>query len=76
MKKDNQKNEQVVYGVVKVSNKGQIIIPVELRKELNIQQGEQLVVTKNRSGDGIELLKMKVLDDILLSSRSYKEKRK
>ena len=60
-----EKGEQIVYGVAKVSNKGQIIIPVDLRNELAIKQGDQLVVTKARDGEGILLLKLEVLDEIL-----------
>ena len=36
--------ESKVYGFVTVDNKGQIIIPSELRKALNIKTGDQLVI--------------------------------
>ena len=71
VKAKSEKHEQIVYGVVKVSPKGQIIIPVELRNELNISAGEQLVVTKSADGEGIVLLKMKVLNDLLKGTRYY-----
>ncbi len=71
MKETNQSSNQIVYGVVKVSNKGQIIIPVDLRNELDIKQGDQLVVTKSKDGEGILLLKMKVLDEMIASSMYY-----
>lgn len=32
------------YGAISVGAKGQIVIPSELRKELNIKAGEQLMV--------------------------------
>ncbi len=32
------------YGAVSVGAKGQIVIPSELRKELNIKAGEQLMI--------------------------------
>lgn len=70
--KDKQKaGEQIVYGVVKISEKGQIIIPVELRKETGLKAGDQLVVTKSRDGEGILLLPIKVLDEMLASSKYY-----
>jgi AbrB family looped-hinge helix DNA binding protein len=62
-------DEKIVYGVVKVSPKGQIVIPVDLRTELGIKKGDQLVVAKSVDGDGIQLLKMKVLNRLLSSTR-------
>jgi AbrB family looped-hinge helix DNA binding protein len=32
------------YGAVSVGSKGQIVIPSELRRELNIKPGEQLMI--------------------------------
>jgi AbrB family looped-hinge helix DNA binding protein len=60
---------KIVYGVVKVSPKGQIVIPVDLRTELGIKQGDQLLVTKSSDGEGIQLLKMKVLNRMLSRTR-------
>jgi looped-hinge helix DNA binding domain, AbrB family len=62
-------DDKIVYGVVKVSPKGQIVIPVDLRTELGIKKGDQLVVTKSIDGDGIQLLKMKVLNRLLSRTR-------
>ena len=36
--------EGKVYGSVTVDDKGQIIIPSELRKALNIRTGDQLII--------------------------------
>ncbi len=33
--------QRIVYGVVTVSEKGQIAIPVDARRELNIKSGRQ-----------------------------------
>jgi AbrB family looped-hinge helix DNA binding protein len=60
---------KIVYGVVKVSPKGQIVIPADLRTELGIKQGDQLLVTKSTDGDGVQLLKMKVLNRLLSRTR-------
>jgi len=63
--------EQVIFGIVKVNTKGQVIIPADLREELNIKEGDQLVAAKNSKGDGILLLKVDVLNEMLLRSKSY-----
>ncbi len=63
--------EQVIFGIVKVNTKGQVIIPLELRNELNINEGDQLVATRNKEGNGVLLLKLEVLNELLLSSRAY-----
>ncbi len=65
------KSEQIVFGVSKVGPKGQIIIPVELRNELGIKPGDQLVVARSSEGDGVLLLKAQVLNDLLKNTRYY-----
>ena len=40
--------------IVSVGPKGRVVIPVELRRELGIQEGSELVAV--RDGDGIVLL--------------------
>ncbi|MCP4133089.1 MAG: AbrB/MazE/SpoVT family DNA-binding domain-containing protein [bacterium] len=61
-KKKNDK--QKFFGTVKVSDKGQIAIPVELRKALNIEKGDQLLVGKRGDGKGIVLLKMDIVEEL------------
>ncbi len=51
MKKGDRTGEKTLFGVVKVSSKGQIIIPVDLRNELGIKDGDQLYVMKNKHKD-------------------------
>lgn len=40
----NKMCQPVLYGVATVGPKGQIVIPVEARKQLNIRTGDRLVV--------------------------------
>lgn len=49
------------YGLITVTNKGQIAIPISLRRELKINQGDKLVVLKRVDGQGINLLKSDVI---------------
>ncbi|OHD63344.1 MAG: hypothetical protein A2176_00090 [Spirochaetes bacterium RBG_13_51_14] len=69
MKEKDNPEDKIVYGVVKVSPKGQIVIPVDLRSDLGIKTGDQLVVTRSKDGEGILVLKMKVLNRMLTSCR-------
>jgi len=51
MKKTDKTGGKTLFGIVKVSTKGQIIIPVDLRKDLGIKDGDQLYVLKNKNND-------------------------
>jgi AbrB family looped-hinge helix DNA binding protein len=44
-------------GYVKVSDKGQIVIPADLLRELKIQKGDQLFIAKRDDGLGFIALK-------------------
>lgn len=53
-----------IFGMVKVGDKGQIIIPVKARKIFDIRPGEDLIVLGDE-GQGIALIKEKGLLDLL-----------
>jgi len=53
------------YGWITVSEKGQIAIPADARKELNIKTGDKLLVLKRKNGSGLLLIKQKLLDKFL-----------
>jgi len=59
------KRKQKVHGLITVTDKGQIAIPVEVRKELEIEPGTKLLVVKRDDGKGINLIKTEVLDDFV-----------
>ncbi|MHA1262205.1 MAG: AbrB/MazE/SpoVT family DNA-binding domain-containing protein, partial [Candidatus Freyarchaeota archaeon] len=48
MSKGTCSKTRIMYGVVTVSDKGQIAIPVDLRKDLDIRQGDKLMVLKRK----------------------------
>ena len=56
---------RIVYGVVTVSDKGQIAIPMDLRKDLNIKQGDKLFVIKRKDDSGFTLIKLEVIDKLM-----------
>jgi len=56
---------RIVYGVVTVSDKGQIAIPVDLREGLDIKKGDKLIVLKRRDDAGFTLLKLDKMDELM-----------
>ncbi len=61
----NLHHGRIVYGVATVSEKGQIAIPVDLRKDLEIASGEKLMVMRRRDDAGISLIKLSAVDDLM-----------
>ena len=56
---------RIVYGVVTVSDKGQIAIPVDLRSDLDLEKGDKLMVLKRKDEAGFTLLKLDRMDDLM-----------
>lgn len=55
----------IVYGVVTVSDKGQIAIPVDLRTDLEIKKGDKLIVLKRKDNSGFTLIKLDKMDKLM-----------
>lgn len=58
MKKKEHHEDVTVYGTVKVSDKGQIALPSELRKEIGINRGDQLLVVRRKDSPGFIIMTM------------------
>jgi AbrB family looped-hinge helix DNA binding protein len=56
---------RIVYGVVTVSDKGQIAIPVDLREDLEVHSGDKLLVLKRTDDAGITLIRLEKMDDLM-----------
>jgi AbrB family looped-hinge helix DNA binding protein len=56
---------KIVYGVVTVSEKGQIAIPVQLRNDLDVGQGDKLIVLKRKDDAGFSLIKLDTMDEFM-----------
>jgi len=52
-----RKRNTRLYGTVKVGDKGQVVIPAEARKELDIKPGDLLFVMAGRNRRGIAMVK-------------------
>jgi AbrB family looped-hinge helix DNA binding protein len=63
MKKKNSDDELVIYGTVKVSDTGQIAIPVDLRNDLNIKRGDHLFIIRKKNSNSFSVLTMSELID-------------
>lgn len=50
-----EKAEECFYGAVTVGERGQVVIPAELRKALEVQAGDKLLIWKHPSGKGVML---------------------
>ncbi|MHB8143993.1 MAG: AbrB/MazE/SpoVT family DNA-binding domain-containing protein [Thermoleophilia bacterium] len=65
MENGNCKKQRLVYGVVTVSVKGQIAIPVPLRNDLDIKQGDQLFLLKRKDEAGFVAVKLEEIDGLM-----------
>lgn len=59
----NKKKEELICGSTKVGSRGQVVIPQELRKKFEIEEGETLFVVSD--GDHIKLMKNDVIRKVL-----------
>ncbi|EKD43350.1 MAG: hypothetical protein ACD_72C00328G0006 [uncultured bacterium] len=48
-------NEFIGWGTV--SSKGQISIPANIRRQLDINTGDRLLIIKRKNGDGVNFIK-------------------
>lgn len=58
-----EKEGKYLFGVVKVGDKGQIVIPRDVRKQYDIQPGDSLMMLGDKNG--IALLKTELFQDII-----------
>lgn len=62
-----------VFGMVKVGDKGQIVIPAKARKIFDINPGDNLIILGDE-GQGIAIIKEKGLLNLLNKARNNKER--
>ncbi|MBO7188289.1 MAG: AbrB/MazE/SpoVT family DNA-binding domain-containing protein [Tidjanibacter sp.] len=58
-----EKDGKYIFGVVKISEKGQIVIPKEARKTYNLQAGDALLLVGDKSG--MALIKTEIFSDFV-----------
>lgn len=59
----NDKDKQI-FGVVRIGDKGQIVIPKEAREVFGLKPGDSLLVLGDKT-KGIALVKTKIFDEVV-----------
>ena len=59
-----RKRDSRLYGTVKVGDRGQVVIPAEARKELDIKPGDLLFVMSGRNRRGIAMVKADAMREL------------
>jgi AbrB family looped-hinge helix DNA binding protein len=59
-----RKRDSHLYGTVKVGDRGQVVIPAEARKELDIKPGDLLFVMAGRNRRGIAMVKADAMREL------------
>ena len=65
MNVDDKMPKFKVFGSMVVSPRGQVVIPANARKELEIASGDTLLACGTPHGDGLLLLKVNTVEKIL-----------
>ncbi|MBL7169871.1 MAG: AbrB/MazE/SpoVT family DNA-binding domain-containing protein [Candidatus Aenigmarchaeota archaeon] len=65
MKKGKCMKDQIVYGVATLTDKGQISIPVNIRRELNLERGDKLFIMKRKDGSGFTFVRLELMDKLM-----------
>jgi AbrB family looped-hinge helix DNA binding protein len=60
-------HQQIFLGIVTVSDKGQVAIPVHARNALDIKPGDKLFVLRRKDNKGVTLVKAEVMDEFIKS---------
>jgi AbrB family looped-hinge helix DNA binding protein len=59
-----RKRETRLYGTVKVGDRGQVVIPAEARRELDIKPGDLLFVMAGRNRRGLAMVKADAMREL------------
>ena len=63
--KDVEEMMPKFYGAVVVGERGQIVIPVEARREMDITAGEKLIIMGGFRGNGLMITKVKSMEQLM-----------
>jgi len=59
-----RKRDNRLYGTVKVGDRGQVVIPAQARKELDVNPGDLLFVMAGRNRRGVAMVKADVMKEL------------
>ncbi len=54
-----------IYGLSTVSDKGQIAIPANIRRELDLKGGDKLLIIKRRDNGGFSFIRMELMNKLM-----------
>ncbi|MEK6888511.1 MAG: AbrB/MazE/SpoVT family DNA-binding domain-containing protein [Nanoarchaeota archaeon] len=60
--------------IIKVTDKGQISLPVQIREALNIEQGDELIITRDDKAIIIKKIRKEDFSDLLKHSEKVAKK--
>jgi len=60
--------------IIKVTDKGQISLPIEIRSSLKIQQGDELLITRSNNLVVLKKIKSSDFKDLLMHSERVAKK--
>lgn len=63
--KSNPSLEDCFIGTATVGERGQVVIPADMRKKQNINTGDRLLVMNHPSGEGVVLMKVDALREFI-----------
>ena len=65
--------DECFCGSVTVGERGQIVIPADVRKQLDISAGDRLLVFRHPMGHGLLLSRLNTIQEVLQALRSALE---
>jgi AbrB family looped-hinge helix DNA binding protein len=65
-----------MVGITKISSKGQVVIPRDIRKRLNLKEGNLFVVTDNKDSISLKKIKMPQIKSWRVSTKPFRESAK
>jgi AbrB family looped-hinge helix DNA binding protein len=66
--------QECFFGSVTVGERGQVVIPSDVRKDLHIEPGDRLLVFREPIGKGVMLTKLDHVHDVVQHLQSFIEK--
>jgi AbrB family looped-hinge helix DNA binding protein len=57
--------DRIVYGVATISAKGQLAVPVNIRRELGLNEGDQVIILKRKDNAGFSFIRIEMMDRLM-----------
>lgn len=57
--------DRIVYGVATISAKGQLAVPVNIRRELGLKEGDKVIILKRKDNAGFSFIRIEMMDKLM-----------